>query len=225
VTYALFLRSFSSYFHSAEELVEFQNDVADELRRARRDAVPMITRHGWVPSVLHSQVEEYLAVIDRVCTEVAGKGMICMLAYGTLLGAVRAGAFIPHDDDVDLFVVLELTSLQDLPAKLKEVATMLSGDQLKAFVDDAYELIRVGDRTGRGVDLFPLVRLPDGSTFAHHKSMRFAPLATEILPPREVQLYDRKFPGPAQPEAFLEWRYGADWRVEQQFFEMGWVYS
>lgn len=42
-----------------------------------------------------------LLELDRICQE---HGLVYYLAYGTLLGAVRHGGFIPWDDDVDVWM-------------------------------------------------------------------------------------------------------------------------
>ena len=47
---------------------------------------------------------EILDVIDKVCS---ANGLRYCLAYGTLLGAVRHGGFIPWDDDIDLMMPRE----------------------------------------------------------------------------------------------------------------------
>ena len=44
---------------------------------------------------------EALTAFDRVCRE---QGLTYYLAYGTLLGAVRHGGYVPWDDDVDVMV-------------------------------------------------------------------------------------------------------------------------
>jgi lipopolysaccharide cholinephosphotransferase len=44
---------------------------------------------------------EVLAAFDRLCR---AHGLIYYLAYGTLLGAVRHGGYIPWDDDIDVMM-------------------------------------------------------------------------------------------------------------------------
>lgn len=48
--------------------------------------------------------QEILDVIDKICEE---KGIRYSLAYGSLLGAVRHGGFIPWDDDLDIMMPRE----------------------------------------------------------------------------------------------------------------------
>lgn len=48
--------------------------------------------------------QEILDVVHKVCTE---NGLRYSLAYGTLLGAVRHGGFLPWDDDVDVMMPRE----------------------------------------------------------------------------------------------------------------------
>ena len=47
---------------------------------------------------------DILDVIDKVCAE---HGIRYSLGYGSLLGAVRHGGFIPWDDDLDIMMPRE----------------------------------------------------------------------------------------------------------------------
>lgn len=66
---------------------------------------------------------EILDFIDRKCSE---NGLDYFLAYGTLLGAVRHGGYIPWDDDIDIFV----------PRKDYEKLREVINSEDKYFFDD-----------------------------------------------------------------------------------------
>lgn len=55
-------------------------------------------------SEIHEQLFGILCEIDRICKE---HNINYFLGFGTLLGAIRDGGFIPWDDDMDLFMLKE----------------------------------------------------------------------------------------------------------------------
>jgi lipopolysaccharide cholinephosphotransferase len=59
---------------------------------------------SYIQHQLWKTEQEILDVIDKVCIE---NGLRYSLAYGTLLGAVRHGGFIPWDDDLDIMMPRE----------------------------------------------------------------------------------------------------------------------
>lgn len=120
---------------------------------------------------------EILRYIDKLCKQ---NDLVYYLGYGTLLGAVRHGGFIPWDDDVDIWV----------PAKsLDTLIMIINKDNKYAVIDNRLDpfwqhpFSKVYDKrtiiknnfdlpwnserlTQRGiaVDLFPLVEV-DTSTY------------------------------------------------------------
>lgn len=63
-----------------------------------------MTDYSTVQHKLWEAETEILSVIHAICME---NGLRYSLAYGTLLGAVRHGGFIPWDDDIDVMMPRE----------------------------------------------------------------------------------------------------------------------
>lgn len=113
-------------------------------------------------TTIHQHGEAILRAIDEAATS---EGLRYYLAYGTLLGAVRHGGFIPWDGDVDVYVPVD------------DYAALL--DALSKTLPKGYKTFNVGDpgytklfaRVGiegqshyeAHVDLFPLAGAPAGN--------------------------------------------------------------
>ena len=67
-------------------------------------AAPDVKRRLAPVKKLQGVLLEMLTVIDKVCDE---NGLKYYLIYGTLLGALRHGGFIPWDDDADIVMPRE----------------------------------------------------------------------------------------------------------------------
>lgn len=112
-----------------------------------------------------------LTALDRHCRE---QGLTYYLGYGTLLGAVRHGGFIPWDDDVDVMLPrADYERLVDTFAATGPAGFTLRSPQTQAgwplpytkVCDDRTLLVEpfeVPVEMGVNVDVFPLDPVPSG---------------------------------------------------------------
>jgi hypothetical protein len=157
--------------------------------------------------------------LDRVISALQDGGVHAFLGYGTLLGAVREGAFIAHDHDADvtylgsaehpLDAVLESYRLERLMKQRGMAVRRMSSITLKVLVDE--------EGGTRGLDVFGSFYI-DG--LLHVMGQIRAPISRDqMLPPSTVSLAGRTFPAPRVPETWLEAAYGPAWRVPDPAFE------
>lgn len=121
---------------------------------------------------IHNINLEMMNIIMKICDK---HNLVCYLAYGTLLGAVRHKGFIPWDDDIDL--MMEQDQYLQLEKILKE--ELPKEYFLQTFETDRYYglnwmKIRKNGTTcvdkrwnniqchgGVGLDIFQISRVPD----------------------------------------------------------------
>ena len=98
---------------------------------------------------------ELMDELDRICKE---HGISYYLGYGSLLGAVRHGGFIPWDDDMD--VIMLRVDYERLMEGFSEWCSV-----------DRYKLISYRD----GESIFPFAKIVDTSTkvFENYTDKRY----------------------------------------------------
>ncbi|MGF0117735.1 LicD family protein [Promicromonospora sp. Marseille-Q5078] len=215
-SYQLVLRSKADLHRLADEV----NRAGEALGASRA----VLTRHGIVDvGGLRARSDEYIATIEHAAEVLASCGYPTMLAYGTLLGAVRERDFLAHDDDVDLMVPLVAADRAAGETELAELRRGLQEKGWKVSRPNSYTNFHLHDpQTRLHVDVFPL--FVDGeSTTLHMEKMRLRSIPTSIvMPPRTLSFKGHDLLVPAQPEAFLEERYGEGWSVADPFYDWPW---
>ncbi len=146
-------------------------------------------------------------------------GIDAHLSYGCLLGAVRDGHMIGHDSDADLAYLSTWTHPADV---VRESFRMER--ELRAL---GWKVVRMS-----GADLQLFLPLPDGRVVhvdvfgAFHVEGTFYQLGgrsghldrSALTPASTVTLEGVELAAPADPEAVLEFLYGADWRIPDPAF-------
>ncbi|RYP88008.1 hypothetical protein EKO23_03925 [Nocardioides guangzhouensis] len=156
--------------------------------------------------------------LDRYFAVCAELGVDSCLGYGTLLGAVRTGRFIGHDNDADVLLVSHGTSPAAAAADSHRLQRELrrrgwgvrrqSAGFLNIWApgrtyDDCFDVF-----TAYCVDGWVLVdrwvRGPGGPE--------------TLVPFGTISLEGRTYPAPADPETVLALTYGPQWRVPDPSF-------
>ncbi len=147
------------------------------------------------------------------------RGHEAFLVYGNLLGAVRSGRLIGHDDDADIAYLAKATHPVDIMLESFEIE--------RQFIDAGWQTLRLSGGTFKlfvsfpggldvAIDVFTAFYL-DG--MLHMMPFIAADLPRDALVPTStVVLEGRKVAAPAKPEALLGATFGPSWRVPDPTF-------
>ena len=142
------------------------------------------------------------------------------LAFGCLLGAVREGKLIAHDNDADIAyvakssepaeVIMESYAIERLMLERGYTTMRMSGGSFKVMMPTPE-----GGKVG--CDIFTGFFF--GDTFYLMPAVGAKMERSTLLPQGTVELEGRSVPAPAKPEVLLEATYGPTWRVPDPAFK------
>jgi SAM-dependent methyltransferase len=160
-------------------------------------------------------VDRMLDSLDQVRELVQGElGDRVYVTGGTLLGPVREGRLLPHDDDADLAYLSRHEHPLDVTLEAFELGRVLAAAGLRVLRLSAGHLQVVVDHDGvpdHYVDVFTGFLLEG---VWHQTFPVRAPAAVEeLLPPVQVDVVGRTEPAPRDPERMLVELFGPGWRV------------
>ncbi|GAA1328796.1 hypothetical protein GCM10020360_26720 [Nonlabens tegetincola] len=179
-----------------------------------------INKWGRLGKTLDGVDEAFQDRITARTVEIVGElqalGLRPFVVGGTLLGGVRDGTLLPHDDDADVAYLSEYTNPVDVAAEGLRVGHALTASghyivrhsathmQLYFFAPD-------GD-VDHYVDVFSAFYTEDG--FLNQPfHVRGQLSMDQMLPFGTVSIRGVSFPSPRDPDAWLEINYDENWRT------------
>jgi len=193
---------------------------SDEIFNTKQFAPPLkMAKHGLRVPLRFRNQEFIMKELVKVRDDIRALGHLPLFMYGTLLGAIREGDFIPHDDDLDLAIILERVNPKELPARADQFLEELRSTGMKVTRGPKGVPLLHCQRPPLTIDIFLLSHF-EGKMYWPHKHLSLKAEDPEIfLPVGEIEFKGETFDAPKDPEAVSEARYGADWRVPNDAFE------
>ncbi len=171
----------------------------------------------WNDTEKKSIVDSYSVLVKAY--KKAGFDTVC--CFGFLLGLVREGDLISHDDDIDLLVFNYDTKVSNL-----HIMTLISGIAAQAGftvikISFNHRFARLKTKNNMDLDIF-ICNVEDNKCFVHPSRSPHTHKDT-IFPIKRRLVFNKNLPFPHNPEALLSDIYGDDWRVPTPYFLHNWV--
>ncbi|NDY90969.1 hypothetical protein [Ideonella livida] len=180
-----------------------------------------LANHGLHQRLGTRDETEVLQAVAEVARKVATLGWPVIVNSGTLLGLVREGRLLAHDDDIDLAVLLPAGSAAEVRRRRAEFTQALESAGLSISERPAHWKVM---RLGIPFDIFPGWVDQAGQVHIYPYCGGQLP-ATALLPLVEREFRGVALPLPAQPEALLAVNYGEGWRQPDPTFRFDWAAS
>lgn len=209
---------------SSIENYEYINSV---LKAEFGDAVTF-TPHGVFPSIRDRwEYDQRKLAVETLCeffNFMSGIGLDSYATSGTLLGIIREGDFISHDDDIDLAYISKFSDPSDILIERLELANKISADLGLKVYESTGGHLKI-ETSGKGIafifDLFTAFVDQDG--FLNQYPLRPRSLKVdEVVPIKKLNFYGSEVNVPASPEKHLELNYGSAWRIPDPCFRFDW---
>ncbi|GAB5448631.1 hypothetical protein [Gymnodinialimonas sp.] len=197
-------------------------DEFNEFLRHLQDDLGFYLPNGsaYTESFRTADVDAVIGGTKELAERLAALDLEVFANSGTLLGIIREGTLLEHDNDVDLGVLLEARNEKDAAAEWLALCDRLIADgvavQRSSWSKVTLKMQKIGIF---GVDLFPAWIDADDKLFVYPHTYG-AMTRDQLLPYTRHAATGLSLP--ADAEAMLVCNYGADWRVPNAGWTFGW---
>ncbi|MEB8388212.1 hypothetical protein OO012_13315 [Rhodobacteraceae bacterium KMM 6894] len=194
----------------------------ERLARLIRDYLHPVslTQHGYNATFGQMDGDHIYRSMGKALAPLQALNRPFYIYAGALLGHVRDGALIAHDDDLDCAIMLGECAPDAVAPLWRQIKVQLAELDLltEASRTSGEAVFKMKTDLGVVVDLFP--------SWTYQGRLSVYPYALEEIDPAHV-LPLRSFGhdplmNPADPEAFLAHCYGPDWRIPDPYFSLNW---
>jgi len=212
------------------ELAAFLSDVE---RRSRIDPTRVgvsRTKHGYKNTFRFRNKQKQVLGLQIIIDRLAELGLTAVPAYGTLLGFLREGTLIDHDDDLDVVVLSECSDAESMMTWRSEIVEQLSAETDWKIYDPNLpgKNIPVGlhvDGEYVHCDLFPSFVSGENVHVLHENLGGLQPIDAAFFEgERTVTIEDLDFTIPEGSEDLLAWWYG-DWRTPNPGYRLAFAWE
>lgn len=193
---------------------------SDEIWPKTKYAAPLrLGKHGLRVPIGYRDEKVIMGHLLEMRDKIRALGHKPLFMYGTLLGAIREKDFIPHDDDVDLAVIMSGVGPDTVNEECDKFIELLNENGVKANRGARHSPLIHCHRGPVTYDIFILGHVGD-TVYWPHTALKVVPERADIfLPTGEVEFKGEVFDAPADPEAVCKARYGDDWHIPNPAFE------
>jgi hypothetical protein len=167
-----------------------------------------------------AQKSRIVQKISDICNDLSSAtGVEWFVTSGTLLGLVRDGGFIKHDDDIDVAYISTGSSEQEIIAERRRIHSVLNSMTCVSAKDCAGGHFWVSYDDGQLRFLFDLFTAWSQDGYLNEYPLQPMKLGiNSVLPTGRRSMYGAEVRAPAIPEDFLEHNYGPNWRTPDPSF-------
>lgn len=137
------------------------------------------------------------------------------LGFGSCLGAVREGDFIPHDDDIDIIVFHQSSNEKEFEPATADLLNLLVENGVNATEATPYH-VRVSMSPGKKVDVFCGLKRKEKLDW--HPGKKSLHTYDDIFPAVTIPFLGTQSLVPKNVVLYLERVYGQSWRIPMPFF-------